>query len=128
SILSANPGATKPALRPEAFQAIRWASSTATDQPRRASSRATVSPASPPPMTQASTSMSCESTLASGAGTIVAAYQLGPKGVGSAIAPRIHQAGVSLALHRRSANTMIGNQASAATCLRDQGIELPCAG
>jgi hypothetical protein len=55
---SAKPGSTKPSLRPDAFQAMRARSSTATDQPRRAISRAVVSPASPAPTTQASTSRS----------------------------------------------------------------------
>ena len=58
SIRSENPGATKPALRPDAFQAIFLASSTTTDQPARTISRATVRPASPPPITQTSTSAS----------------------------------------------------------------------
>ena len=41
------PGSTKPQFRPDAFQAIRPASSTATDQPPRAISRAVVRPARP---------------------------------------------------------------------------------
>ena len=41
------PGSTKPVLRPDAAQATRSASSTATDQPRRATSRATVKPGKP---------------------------------------------------------------------------------
>ena len=44
---AAKPGSTKPVLRPDAFQATRRASSTTTDQPRRATSRAVVRPASP---------------------------------------------------------------------------------
>src|SRR5262245_64985509 len=73
----ANPGSTKPVLRPDAFQATRHASNRATDQPRRASSRAAVSPASPPPTTQISTSRSAARGGRSGAGTIVSVYQLG---------------------------------------------------
>jgi hypothetical protein len=73
---SAKPGKTKPVLRPDAAQATRSASSTATDQPRSATSRATVSPARPPPMTQTSTSRSKLSRPRSGAATCVASYQL----------------------------------------------------
>ena len=80
---SGMPGVTKPPLRPEALAATCRASSTATDQPRRATSRATVSPASPAPMTQTSTSRSCVSARRSGTATIVAAYQVGPYGLGS---------------------------------------------
>ena len=47
SICSPKPGSTKPVLRPDAAQATRPASSTATDQPRCAISRAAVSPARP---------------------------------------------------------------------------------
>ena len=77
SIDSAKPGSTKPSLRPEAFQAMRRVSSTATDQPRRAISRAAVSPARPAPMTQTSTSRSKVSGPRAAAGTMVAVYQLG---------------------------------------------------
>jgi hypothetical protein len=76
-MVSAKPGNTKPLLRPEAFQAMRRVSSTATDQPRRAISRAVVSPARPGPITQTSTSRSKVSGPRSGAGTMVAVYQLG---------------------------------------------------
>jgi hypothetical protein len=65
-------------LRPEAPLATLFASSTATVQPRRAASRATVRPASPAPTTQMSTSISRESAVRSGTATIVAAYQVGP--------------------------------------------------
>ena len=78
SIRSAKPGDTNPALRPEAPLATLFASSTATDQPRRATSRATVRPASPAPTTQTSTSMSWLSAARSGTATTVAAYQVGP--------------------------------------------------
>ena len=74
---SAKPGSTKPSFRPDAFQAMRLASSTATDQPRRAISRAAVKPARPPPITQTSTSRSKVSGPRSGAARIVAVYQLG---------------------------------------------------
>ena len=77
SMDSAKPGSTKPSLRPDAFQARRCASSTATDQPRRAISRPAVSPASPPPMTQTSTSRSKVSGPRGDAGTMVAVYQVG---------------------------------------------------
>src|SRR5262249_46165394 len=80
---SANPGATKPALRPDAFQATRCASSTATDQRRRSSSRAAVRPARPAPITHTSTSRSPASAGRCGASTIVAAYQVAPHGVAS---------------------------------------------
>ena len=78
SIRSANPGETDPPLRPDAPAATRCASSTPTDQPRRASSRATVSPGSPAPITQASTSRLWLSAVRSGAATMVAEYQDGP--------------------------------------------------
>ncbi len=73
----AKPGSTKPVLRPEAFHAIRRASMTATDQPRNASSRAVVRPASPAPMMQTSASRLVASAARSGAATIVSVYQLG---------------------------------------------------
>ena len=41
------PGSTKPQLHPEALPAMRPVSSTATDQPQRATSRAVVRPAKP---------------------------------------------------------------------------------
>src|SRR5690348_2347549 len=72
------PGRTNPPLRPEAFQATWLASSTATDQPRSAISRAVVRPASPPPTTQTSTSRSCVSGARGFAATLVASYQLDP--------------------------------------------------
>ena len=78
AIPSAKPGKTKPQLRPEALQAMRWDSSTATDQPRRATSRAAVKPARPPPITQTSTSRSKVSRPQDGLATFVAAYQLEP--------------------------------------------------
>ena len=64
SALTANPGSTTPVLRPEALQATLCASSTTTDQPSRATSRATVRPARPAPMTQTSTSSSTVSRAA----------------------------------------------------------------
>ena len=72
----AKPGSTKPVLRPEAFQAIACASITTTDQPRRATSRATVRPASPPPITQTSTSISLVTGARSGTHTTVSVYQV----------------------------------------------------
>ncbi len=75
SIVFGKPGSTKPVLRPEAAQATRFDSSTATDQPRRATSRATVKPASPAPTTQTSTSRSKASRGRSGLATRVASYQ-----------------------------------------------------
>src|ERR1700687_28417 len=72
---SPKPGSTKPVLRPDAAQATRLASSTATDQPRRATSRATVKPASPAPITQTSTSISKFRRGRSGLATRVASYQ-----------------------------------------------------
>ena len=72
----AKPGSTKPVLRPDAFQATSRASITTTDQPRRASSRAVVSPARPAPITQTSTSISLASGPRSGAATIVSVYQV----------------------------------------------------
>ena len=77
SIDSAKPGSTKPSLRPEAFAAMRSVSSTATDHPRRAISRAVVSPARPAPITQTSTSRSKVSGPRMAVGTMVAVYQLG---------------------------------------------------
>ena len=71
------PGSTKPQFCPDAFQAIRPASTTATDQPLRAISRAVVRPARPAPTTQTSTSRSAVSGARSGAGIPVAVYQLG---------------------------------------------------
>jgi hypothetical protein len=62
-------------LRPDAAQATRLASSTATDQPRRATSRATVRPASPAPITQTSTSRSKFRRGRGGLATRVASYQ-----------------------------------------------------
>src|SRR5687767_14536927 len=76
SMPQAKPGSTKPVLRPEAFQAIACASITTTDQPRRATSRATVSPARPPPITQTSTSISLVTAARSGADTAVSVYQV----------------------------------------------------
>src|SRR3954452_6820792 len=81
--VSAKPGSTKPELRPDACEAIRSASSTATDQPLRASSRAVVSPASPPPITQTSTSRSNVRRARRSASSMVAVYQLGSYPVGS---------------------------------------------
>ena len=75
---SAKPGKTKPQLRPEALQAMSWDSSTATDLPRCATSRAAVKPARPPPITQTSTSRSKLSRAQLGLATFVAAYQLDP--------------------------------------------------
>src|SRR4051812_30277425 len=80
---SAKPGKTKPSLRPDAFQATRRVSSNATDQPRRAISRAVVRPASPAPITQTSTSRSKVSRPLCGAGIMVALYQLEPYGARS---------------------------------------------
>ena len=54
---------------------MRFASSTATDQPRRAISRATVRPARPPPMTQTSISRSKPSRARGALVTRVASYQ-----------------------------------------------------
>ena len=75
---SENPGSTTPGLRPDALQAMLLASSTTTDQPRLATSQATVSPASPAPITQRSTSNSTASRGRTGASTGVAAYQFDP--------------------------------------------------
>ena len=72
-----------PKTMPDAPPATSPASSTATDQPRRATSRATVSPASPAPITQTSTSRSWLSAGRSGTATAVAAYQV----LGSVIVP-----------------------------------------
>ena len=55
---AAKPGNTKPVLGAGAAAAIRPASMSATERPSRASSRATVKPARPPPITQISTSRS----------------------------------------------------------------------
>jgi hypothetical protein len=71
-------GSTNPVLRPEAFQATLCASSTTTEQPRPATSRATVNPASPAPTTQTSTSSSTFNRSRGGAATRVAEYQLAP--------------------------------------------------
>ena len=57
--------------------AMRSVSSTTTDHPRRAISRAVVSPARPPPMTQTSTSRSKVSGPRMAVGTMVAVYQEG---------------------------------------------------
>ena len=76
SMPQAKPGSTKPVLRPDAFQATSCASITTTDQPRRATSRAVVSPARPAPITQTSTSMSLVTGPRSGAATIVSVYQV----------------------------------------------------
>ena len=72
----AKPGSTKPVLRPDAFQATSCASITTTDQPRRATSRAVVSPARPAPITQTSTSMSLVTGPRAGAATTVSVYQV----------------------------------------------------
>ena len=81
SFRPAKPGDTKPALRPDAWAPTRSASITTTDQPRRATSRAMVSPASPAPITHRSTSRSWLSARRSGAAaTRVASYQVGSSG------------------------------------------------
>src|SRR5262249_23544918 len=77
SMDAAKPGKTKPSLRPDALQAMRRLSNTTTDHPRRAISRAAVSPARPAPITQTSTSRSKVSGPRADAGTMVAVYQVG---------------------------------------------------
>src|SRR5262249_20340051 len=77
SMDAAKPGRTKPSLRPDALQAMRRLSNTTTEHPRRAISRAAVSPARPAPITQTSTSRSKVSGPRADAGTMVAVYQVG---------------------------------------------------
>src|ERR1039458_9143683 len=90
SIFSWKPGSTKPVLRPDAAQATRLASSTATDQPRRATSRATVRPANPAPITQTSTSISKFRRGRGGLATRVASYQPAAVLSPSLIGPVVH--------------------------------------
>jgi len=78
SALAAKPGRTKPVLRPDACTAMRSASRSTTDQPMRASSRAVVRPASPPPITHTSVSTSAASGGRDAVSTFVAAYQVAP--------------------------------------------------
>ena len=68
----------KAGAAPEAPPAMRPASTSTTDQPPRAISRAVVRPARPPPITQTSTSRSTDKGGRGGASTIVAANQLPP--------------------------------------------------
>src|SRR5262252_4348582 len=77
SMDAAKPGRTKPSLRPDALQAMRRLSNTTTEHPRRAISRAAVSPARPAPITQTSTSRSNVSGPRADASTMVAVYQVG---------------------------------------------------
>src|SRR5262249_22565338 len=77
SMDAAKPGRTKPSLRPDALQAMRRLSNTTTEHPRRAISRAAVSPARPAPITQTSTSRANVSGPRADAGTMGAVYQVG---------------------------------------------------
>ena len=76
---TANPGSTTPVLRPDALQATLCASSTTTDQPSRATSRAAVRPGKPR-ADDADVDVELDGRAARRAGpsTRVAAYQFDP--------------------------------------------------